>query len=60
MHRGGRANPRHAAYDMGEHSPDQLRELLAEPEMTVVIGDALTEDHIAEIEARSAPKKPAK
>lgn len=54
MNRGGRANPRHAAYDFGVHTPAQLRELLAEPEVTVLVGDVLTEDYVAAIEQHRA------
>jgi hypothetical protein len=54
MNRGGRANPRHAAYDFGVHTPAQLRELLAEPEVTVLVGDVLTEALVAAAEAEAA------
>lgn len=50
LHRGGRSNPAHAVYDIGEHTPAQLRELLGEPEVRVVIGHALTEPHIVKME----------
>jgi hypothetical protein len=57
--RGGRSNPRHAAHDVGTHSPGELRALLAEPEIVVVVGEVLTEAHIAAIEAegKKAPMK---
>ena len=45
MFRGGRKNPRHAAYAPDVHTPAELRDLLADPEVTVVIGDELTADH---------------
>lgn len=57
MNRGGRSNPRHAAYDFGVHTPAQLRELLAEPEVTVLVGDALTEADIAAMELEADVKK---
>lgn len=53
MHRGGHANPAHKAYDPGAHTPAQLRELLADPHIAVVIGEALTEEHIAALEAEA-------
>jgi hypothetical protein len=56
MHRGGRPNPRHAEYDPGEHTPAQLRELVEDPETTVVIGDLVTEDYIAEAEKLASKK----
>ncbi len=55
MHRGGRANPAHAAYSLGDHTPAQLRELLADPHTHVLIGEPMTEAHIAALEA--APEK---
>jgi hypothetical protein len=58
MHRGGHANPAHKAYETGDHTPEELRELLACPHHTVVIGELLTEAHVAAIE--EAAKKPAK
>jgi hypothetical protein len=54
MFRGGRSNPPHAAYEPGDHTPAQLRELLAEPQTTVIHGDLLTEDMIAALEAHQA------
>lgn len=56
--RGGFSNPRHAEYDFGHHTQDQLRDLVNEPETTVVIGDEVTEAWIAENEAKA--KKAAK
>ena len=53
--RGGHRNPPHAVHDIGFHTPEQLRELIAEPEITVISGDLLTEADIAAIEA-SPPK----
>ena len=38
MHRGGRSNPRHATYEAGEHSVEQLRELIDDPEIVVIDG----------------------
>jgi hypothetical protein len=66
MNRGGRSNPAHAAYEPGEHTPAQLRELIADPHISVVVGDQLTEEHIAALEkhleekAKVAPAKGAK
>lgn len=60
MHRGGRANPPHAAHDHGVHSPEQLRELLAEPQITVIVGEKLTEAHVVAIEAAVEAKKTKK
>lgn len=56
MFRGGRENPRHAAYEQGTHTPAHLRELLRDPETTVVIGDELTEEQIAAMEKAAAAK----
>lgn len=55
-HRGGRANPPHAVYDLGDHTPEQLRDLLTDPTIHVVIGEPLTERHIAELESADAAK----
>ena len=67
LHRGGRPNPPHAPYKLGDHTPDQLRDLLAEPATHVIIGAEMTEDDVAKIEADLAAaaeaaekKKPAK
>ena len=57
LHRGGRSNPKHAEYEVGEHSPEQLLDLLREPETTVVVGDLLTEKEVAEM--KKAAKKAA-
>ena len=65
LNRGGRSNPPHAAYQVGDHTPEQLRDLLQEPATHVIIGEEMTEAHVAEIEARlaaaaeAAEKKPA-
>ena len=60
MHRGGRTNPKHAAYDLGDHSPEELAALRAEPEITLIVGDLLTDEHAAEgAKAHKAAKKSA-
>jgi len=58
QHRGGRFNKGHAAYKLGEHSPAQLRDLLADPHHTVVIGELLTEEQVAAMEAQADKAKP--
>lgn len=52
MHRGGRRNPRHAAYAPGDHTPDELRELVNDPEIIVIDGGAVLTD--AAIDAQVA------
>lgn len=43
MHRGGRANPRHAAYPDSDITPHQLHDLVHDPEIVVIKGgDAVT------------------
>lgn len=51
LHRGGRANPAHAAYRQGDHTLQQLRALIDEPEIVVVIGERMTAEHLAVAEA---------
>ncbi|HQU16629.1 MAG TPA: hypothetical protein PLO69_11080 [Gammaproteobacteria bacterium] len=58
MHRAGHFNKGHKAHPEGDHTPEQLRELLADPHHTVVVGELLTEEHIAAIEAKAAKAKP--
>lgn len=43
MIRGGIRHPRVAAYDTSKFSADQLREMIAEPDLVVVAGHLLTE-----------------
>ena len=59
MRRGGRENPAHASYDPGDHTPDQLRALLAEPAITIVIGERMTAEHVAALEAVAGAPAPA-
>ena len=54
MFRGGRENPVHAAYPVGDHTPEQLREMLADPQITMVTGEAVTEEFIASMESGAA------
>ena len=54
MIRGGRENPFHAVYAAGDHTPEQLRELLADPLIAVIAGDAMTEDFVASMESGAA------
>nr|WP_294547671.1 hypothetical protein [uncultured Rhodopila sp.] len=49
--RGGVRHPKVAEHLIGAFSPDQLRELLAEPEIAVVVGRPLTLDDVATLEA---------
>lgn len=51
MRRGGRENPAIASYKPGDHTPEQLRALLDEPAIVVVIGERMTPDHILALEA---------
>ena len=50
MIRGGRENPFHAVYAAGDHTPEQFRELLADPLIAVVSGEAVTEAHMRAME----------
>lgn len=60
-HRGGRPNPLHAACDDAAHTPAQLRDLLSDPAIVVVVGGTvLTEDYIAGLEEAAAKKAAAK
>ena len=52
--RGGRPTPPHAAYDLGAHTPDELRDLLTDHEITVVYCEAVTEEAIVALEAKAA------
>ena len=63
MHRGGRANPQHADYVAGDHTPAQFRDLLDDPNIVVITGgERLTPAHVEEMEAavKAEPVKPAK
>lgn len=52
MIRGGRANPLHAAYENGEFTPAQLRDLVGDPNITVIAGgEVLTTDAVDAAEA---------
>lgn len=58
MNRGGARHEGHKTHELDAFTPDQLREMHADPNLALILGgDALTEDHIAEHEA--AAKKPA-
>lgn len=52
--RGGVRHPRQEMHLLGRFTPDQLREMLAEPELSLVIGRPLTAADIAAIEAAGA------
>jgi hypothetical protein len=58
MNRGGRSNPAQAPYEQGDHTPAQLRELLADPHTHVLVGEPMTEAHIAAMEAEAEKPKP--
>jgi hypothetical protein len=60
MHRGGRSNPAHKDYALGDHTPAQLRELLADPHTAVVIGEPMTEAHIVAMEEAAKAEAPPK
>lgn len=63
MHRGGRANPQHAAYVAGDHTPEQFRDLISDPNIVVITGgERLTAAHVDEMEAavKAEPAKTAK
>ena len=49
--RGGVRHPKLAEHLIGAFTPDQLRELLAEPEIAIVVGRPLTLDDVAVLEA---------
>ena len=59
LFRGGKANPSHAAYESGDHSADELSQLLAEPLTQVIVGDELTEDGIPALIAPRAKSSKA-
>ena len=60
MIRGGVRHGRVAEHMVTRFTPDQLRELIAEPNITVVVGRPLTSVDIAQIEeARAAEAKAA-
>ncbi len=56
MHRGGRANPQHAVYQPGDHTPAQFRDLLGDPNFVVITGgERMTAGHVdAMVEANVA------
>jgi hypothetical protein len=57
MNRGGLRHDRHQVHQLGSFTPVQLREMLAEPELALILGgDALTEAHVAGLEAPPAKK----
>ena len=49
MHRGGRANPQYAEYVPGDHSPDQFRDLLGDPNIVVILGGERMEAEHADV-----------
>ena len=51
-HRGGRANPIHAAYEDGDLTAEQLRDLISDPAIRVISGDLVDEDMIAAMAAK--------
>lgn len=60
MIRGGIRHGRLAVHHAGDLSLEQLREMLAEPELAVIVGRPLTEDDIDAMEKdRRAAKAPA-
>jgi hypothetical protein len=67
MHRGGRANPQHAEYQAGDHTPAQMRDLLGDPNFVVIRGgERLTTemldaaDAFREAKEAEAATKPSK
>lgn len=59
MIRGGVRHGRVAEHLVGRFTPDQLRELIAEPNITVVVGRPLTSVDIARIEEERAAEAKA-
>lgn len=52
MHRGGRANPQHAEYVGGDHTPEQFRDLLGDPNIVVILaGERMEAEHVGILEA---------
>ena len=52
MNRGGARHDRHQVHAADAFSPLQLREMMADPELVLILGgDALTEAHVAAMEA---------
>ncbi len=56
--RGGLRNGVCDRYDAGTLAPAQLAELVAEPEITVVLGSVITAEDIAQLYAEDAEKAP--
>ena len=54
--RGGIRHEPHAAHDVAAFTPVQLREMLAEPELSLVIGEKFTAAHVDAIEVKPAAK----
>lgn len=60
MNRGGIRHDRGQAHDPAKFTPAQLREMLADQDLVLTVGDALTEEHITAIEAKAAKSDKAK
>ncbi len=59
MNRAGVRHPRHATHELDAFTPEQLREMLDEPELTLIIGERFTEAHLkAMIDAQKEPEPP--
>lgn len=52
--RGGVRHPQAAEYAPGTFTPDQLREMLAEPELTLAVGRLLTQADIDALDGGEA------
>ena len=48
--RGGRPHPQAAEYELTDFTAAQLREMLAEPALSLVVGERLAERHIEAME----------
>ena len=57
--RGGRSHPPVASYAPEDFTPEQFGELVAEPEIILVMGELVTEENISAVLA-SAPDKKAR
>lgn len=51
LNRGGARHVRHQAHRLEDFSPQQLREMLAEPDLALIVGAPLTAKQIDGIEA---------
>jgi hypothetical protein len=57
MNRGGARHDKHMLYALEAFTPEQLREMIADPDIVLIHGgEELTEANVAAIEAKPAAK----